>query len=570
MSRDCRRADEGFSLVEVLTSLAIMGVVMTALTTFFISTTNTINKQRGLQIAIRYAHDGVEMVRSLPGPKLAQGRTAIDVANQFLTDRVPNLDLTALKDSMKPAVDSTLDPTTASANPPPPQLLPTIPETRTFDGTVFRRHWYLGTCVMDPKLSDMDPKLSDASCLLSSRVSNPMSFYRVVVAVTWQNSRACAGGECSYMTDTLISGSTSDPIFNPSVTVTPPLPDNPGNQTSEVTVAITALRLTASTAYPPITWSAENLPPGLSISDAGVVTGTPTVAGVYVVRMVVKDQAGTNDTSFNWTVNALPAVTQPANQTWDAGSAVSYTVPMTGGTAPMAWTATGLPAGLSIAPTTGVITGSSTATGAAAAATVKVAVTDTYGKTANATFQWNTKVAVQKPNATNPIALTKGTAYSGSVDAAGGSGGYTFSSPNLPPGLSMSPAGLITGTITGGTRYLVTINVTDSRGATNSTVVPVNVTVDSGLRITSPAASAPDRTGTKGTAIATQTATATDGTTPYTWSATNLPPGITLTTTNNNGVMTGTPTTSGSYEVTLKVTDRTGATSTFTFVWKIT
>ncbi|GAA2326778.1 prepilin-type N-terminal cleavage/methylation domain-containing protein [Dactylosporangium salmoneum] len=559
MTRDRRRADEGFSLVETLTSLAIMGVVMTALTTFFISTTNTINKERGLQMAVQYAHDGVEMVRSLPGPKLAQGRSAIDVANQLLTDHVANLDLTALRNSMKPAVDSALSLTAASVNP----ILPIIPETRTFNGTVFARHWYVGTCVMDPKLSD-------APCLLSSTVSNPLSFYRVVVAVTWQNSRACTGGECSYVTDTLVAGSLTDPIFNPSVTVTPPLPDNPGNQTSEVTVPITRLALTASTAYPPITWSAENLPPGLVINDAGSITGTPTVAGVYVVRVVVKDNASTNDASFNWTVNPLPAIPQPVDQTWDAGSAVSYTVPLTGGTAPMTWSATGLPAGLSIAPTTGVITGSSTATGAAAAATVKVAVTDKYGKSANATFKWNTKVAVMYPNATTPIALTKGVAYSGSVVVAGGSGVYTITSPNLPPGLSMTSAGVVSGTVTGGTRYLVTLNVTDSLGATNSTVVPVNVTVNSGLKITAPTASAPDKTGTKGTAIATQTATATGGTTPYTWDATGLPPGITLATTSNNGVMTGTPTTSGSYVVTLTVTDKTGATSTFSFVWKIT
>jgi prepilin-type N-terminal cleavage/methylation domain-containing protein len=550
--------DGGFSLVETLTSIAIMGVVMTALTTFFVSTTNTINKERGLQMAIRLAHDGVETVRSMAGPSLVSGRSMLDVTNQYLTDRVPNLDLMALKNTMTPAADLKLDINAASDNP----VLPVVPEVLTVNDATFRRHWYVGTCVMDPGLRN-------APCVLSTIIANPLAFYRVVVAVTWQNSRACAGGECSYVTDTLVAAATSDPIFNPSVTVTPPLPDNPGNQTVDVGVPIAPLTLTATTSYPPITWQAEALPPGLTISDAGVITGTPTVASTYVVRVVVTDKASTNDASFNWVVNPLPTITQPPDQTWDAGAAVSYPVPLVGGTAPYGWTATGLPAGLAIAPTTGVITGSTTATGAAAAASVTVKVTDKFARSSTATFKWNTKVAVQFPNATTPIALTKGTAYNGSVVAAGGTGSYTFSSPNLPPGLSMSAAGLVTGTVTSGTRYLVTVAVKDSNNVTNSVVVPVDVTVPTGLRITAPTSAAPDKTGTKGTAVAATTVTAAGGSPPYTWSATNLPPGIAIANSGNNGTLTGTPSTVGTYVVTLTVTDKLGATSAFAFVWKV-
>src|SRR3954467_11396284 len=100
--------DEGFSLVETLTAIAIMGVVMTALTTFFVSTTNTINKERGLQMAIRLASDGIELVRSLPGSTLAVGRSATDIAGQFATDTVPGLDLAALKSTMTPVSDPAL------------------------------------------------------------------------------------------------------------------------------------------------------------------------------------------------------------------------------------------------------------------------------------------------------------------------------------------------------------------------------------------------------------------------------------------------------------------------------
>jgi prepilin-type N-terminal cleavage/methylation domain-containing protein len=548
--------DRGFSLVETLASIAIMGVVMTALTTFFVSTSNTVNKERGLQMAVRLAHDGLELVRSLPGSSIVVGRSSKDVLNQLKTDTIPGLDLTQLLTTMTPAVDITLDATASSLNP----VLPVLPEPLTVNDALFKRHWFVGTCVM---------ALGGADCGLSTPSANPLPFYRVVVAVTWQNSRACAGGECSYVTQTLVSAASADPVFNPSITLTPPLPDNPGNQAGEVTVPITPFTLTATTSYPPLSWSAEGLPPGVTVSDAGLVSGTPTAAGTYVVKAIVKDNSSTNDASFNWTVTALPSITQPPAQTWDAGAVASYTPTVTGGSPGYTWSATGLPAGLSIAPSTGVISGSSTVTGAAAAATVNVTVVDKFKMSATTSFKWNTKVAVQFPNGSTPIALTKGGAYSGAVTAAGGSGVYTWSSPNLPPGLSLSSAGAVSGTVTGGTRYLVTLNVTDSLGATNTMVVPVNVTVSSGLGVTAPTTAAPDKTGTKGTAISTQTATASSGSPPYTWTATNLPPGITLASTGNKGVMTGTPTTAGSYTVTLLVTDKLGATSTFMFVWKI-
>ncbi|GAA3450872.1 putative Ig domain-containing protein [Dactylosporangium matsuzakiense] len=553
------RGDEGFSLVETLTSLAIMGVVMTALTTFFVSTTNTINKQRGLQMAIRLASDAVEQVKSLPGSTLPIGRSLSDVTAQLTADPIPGLDVNQLKASMNLVSDATLPLGSASLDP----VLPVQPEVMPVNDATFTRHWFLGSCVVDAtKL------LNNPACVLPTpAIPNPLAYYRVVIAVTWQNTRACAGGVCSFITDTLVAASTTDPVFNPSVTVAPPLPDNPGNQASDIGVPIVPLTLTATSSYPPLTWSApEGLPPGITINDAGLVSGTPTTAGTYVVRVVVKDNASTNDASFNWVVNLLPKLTVP-DQTFDAGSAVAYQVPLTGGTAPVAWTATGLPAGLTIDPATGVIKGTSTATGAAAIANVTVTAKDSLKQTATAAFKWNTKVAVQYPNATTPIALTKGTAYSGSVTAFGGTGSYTYSSPYLPPGLSMSTAGLVTGTVTSGTRYLITVNVKDSNGVTNSTVVPVNVTVPTGLRITTPALTAPDKTNPKGTAL-TYTVVATGGTAPYTWAVANLPAGLALNT--STGAITGTPTTAGTSVVNLTVTDKTGATSAFAFVWTIT
>ncbi|GAA3223957.1 putative Ig domain-containing protein [Dactylosporangium siamense] len=569
-------SDAGFSLVETLTSIAIIGVVMTALTTFFVSTTTTLNTQRGLQTAVRLAHDGVDLVKSLPGASIVAGRGGLDAARQLdelKAGTIPGLKLPSLANllaTMKPAFDSNLGVLAASVAP----ALPVVPELVTVNNAGFKRYWFVGSCNM-PLGNDLTAVAADklGVCSLLSLPGILVPFYRVIVAVTWNNDRGCAntGGVCSYVTQTMVSAMGEDPIFNPSITVTPPLPDNPGNQTDEVTVPmVKPLTLTATTAYPPLAWTVEGLPPGLSYTTAGVITGTPTTAGSYIVRIVATDAMSTNDASFTWTVAALPALA-PTAQTWDPGTAVAYQVPMTGGIAPNTWTATGLPAGLVINPTTGVISSTKTPMAAAANSSVKVTVVDANKKTTNATFQWNWKVAVQFPNPSTPIALTKGTYYSGQVMGYGGAAPYTWAADNMPTGLAIDSAGTVSGTMNGTTRYLVTLKITDKNGVTNSTLVPVNVSTTTGLRVTSPsfvetAIWKPDLTSVKGTAISYPTLAATGGTGTVTWAQTGLPGGVTLSGTK----ISGTPTTAGTYPVTLTATDGGGAKSVFMFVWTVT
>lgn len=83
----------------------------------------------------------------------------------------------------------------------------------------------------------------------------------------------------------------------------------------------------------------------------------------------------------------------------------------------------------------------------------------------------------------------------------------------------------------------------------------------SGPTITNPGS----RTGVVGTATSLQL-TASGGTTPYTWSATGLPPGMSIS--SSTGLISGTPTTAGTYSVTATVSG--GGTSSATFTWTIT
>jgi len=85
-------------------------------------------------------------------------------------------------------------------------------------------------------------------------------------------------------------------------------------------------------------------------------------------------------------------------------------------------------------------------------------------------------------------------------------------------------------------------------------------TTASGPTITNPGS----RTGKVGTATSLQLS-ASGGTTPYTWSATGLPPGLSVSA--GTGLISGTPTTAGTYSTTATVSG--GGTSSATFTWTI-
>jgi Zn-dependent metalloprotease len=88
------------------------------------------------------------------------------------------------------------------------------------------------------------------------------------------------------------------------------------------------------------------------------------------------------------TAGTALALANPGNQTGSVGTAASLALSATGGTAPYTFSATGLPAGLSINASSGVISGTPTTAGTS---TVTATVTDnaspTHG-TASVTFTW--------------------------------------------------------------------------------------------------------------------------------------------------------------------------------------
>lgn len=158
----------------------------------------------------------------------------------------------------------------------------------------------------------------------------------------------------------------------------------------------------------------------------------------------------------------------------------------------------------------------------------------------------------------SPPQGTVGMAYSHQFGpATGGTPPYTYSLTGSVPGLTFSDStGIISGTPTTPGTYILTVGVTDAASGTASvmcSIVIVSPTTPTALCNNPPG-------GLVGVAYLHQFG-ASGGTPPYTFAiiAGSLPPGLTM---NAAGLVTGTPTTAGSYMFTVQVTDSLGATGT--------
>ena len=343
--------------------------------------------------------------------------------------------------------------------------------------------------------------------------------------------------------------------FNCSVTVTPAISATCVVINAEQGVTITPVTMTATggtgTGY---TFSAVGLPAGLTMSSNGTISGTPTVSGTFPYTVTVTDSAG-NKGSFNCSVTVQPPPSIACSTTGFGEVGVVFnsgSISVTGGSAPYIFSvATGsLPAGLTLNSSTGAITGTPTAAGS-----FTIKVTDSHGAVATGTcpFTIYSKVTATCPTATTGIV---GVTYSSSITGAGGSGApYTFSNATgMPPGLTISSNGSITGIPTTPGTYNFTVTVTDSAGFSNTASCTIIIS-PSPLTLLCPA-------GTAQLNVAySSTAAVSGGVGPYIFSVAtgSLPPGLTLNT--STGAITGTPTTAGTFGFTLKVTDSIGSTA---------
>lgn len=301
----------------------------------------------------------------------------------------------------------------------------------------------------------------------------------------------------------------------------------------------------------PYTYTATNLPPGLVLDpNTHVISGTPTLAGTYPVKVTVTDANGNKITQDYSIIVRDPLVLAPATLA-DGTVGTVYlpqTIPtVTGGVANYTYTATGLPNGLTFNNTTHEITGTPTLAGTY---TVSVTVTDGDGKTVTTPYTILVKDPLVLPLATLPDGNVNVVYTSQALPAAtGGTGPYIYAALTTPPGLNFDPVTrIVSGTPTQSGLFTIPVTVTDNTGKK----VTTNYTVRIIGALSLPTAALAN--GTVGTAYPGETLPAvTGGTGPYTYQDANLPAGLTFDPLTRK--ISGTPTLGGAFTFSITAKD---------------
>jgi hypothetical protein len=334
----------------------------------------------------------------------------------------------------------------------------------------------------------------------------------------------------------------------------------------------------------PYSWevTAGSLPPGLDGTQNGCyqISGIPTAAGTYTFTLEVNDngtpkQSATKQFSINIsTVAPALSITTASLSAGQVGAVYNQTVNATGGTTPYAWSVSSgtLPTGLSINPSTGVISGTPSVEGTS---TFTVQVTDNGTPKQSATKQFSINISTVTPALSiTTMSLSAGqvgTAYNQTVNATGGTTPYAWSvSSGTPPtGLSINPStGVINGTPSAAGTFNFTVQVADAGDPTQSDTQSLSITINPApLQITT--STLPNVTA--GTSYSVQLY-ASGGTPPYTWSEISRSPaylaeGINF---SSGGLLSGTIYTQPhSGQITLRVTDSGGSPQTDTKIFNL-
>jgi hypothetical protein len=328
------------------------------------------------------------------------------------------------------------------------------------------------------------------------------------------------------------------------------------------------------------------LPSGLSFSSgtpSATISGTTDNVGTFSVKVTVTDSespAVSASSTFSLTIAqaATLTITTTSLAAGTAGTAYSASVTATGGVTPYTWTATGLPSGLTLSSGTPSATISGT-TDDVGTFSVKLAVTDSESPPASASTTLNLDIAQASTLIISTTTLPNGTeniSYSQTLSATGGVTPYTWTlkSGTLPTGLSLSTAGVISGTPTASGSFSFTVQVTDAEVPAQATEQGLGITINSptsGLNITT---TSPLQGATQNSAYTTSV-TASGGTPPYTWSlgsGSALPAGLSLTSGTPSATISGMPTATGTFKFTLDVKDSasTPATASASFLLTVT
>ncbi|HEV8432104.1 MAG TPA: putative Ig domain-containing protein [Thermoanaerobaculia bacterium] len=298
-------------------------------------------------------------------------------------------------------------------------------------------------------------------------------------------------------------------------------------------------------------------PLGLTFAN-GVLSGVPQSAGCVDVTVTVTDGNNLTATKVYKNFCSDKVIVKP-DELPDAQAGVFYsrTAVASGGEGDYAYSASGLSCGLSLDAKTGVISG----TPAAGCSIIfTITATDKNGCSGNHNYQIDVSC---QPIAISPASLPGGNVsspYSQTITATGGTPPYTFTvvSGTLPPGLILASGGVLSGTPATVGTYCFDAGAADSAGCATIISYTIVISAASCPAGTVIVLSPPSLPAAITYSPYNQALTATGGTPPYTFAITSgtLPPGLTLN--SATGVVSGTPTTSGHYTLTIGATDANG------------
>ena len=260
------------------------------------------------------------------------------------------------------------------------------------------------------------------------------------------------------------AGATNTATASTSVTIDMPPAFTSAASTTFTVGTAGSFTVTASGNPAPSFTETGALPTGVTLTTAGLLSGTPAAGtgGSYPITITAGNGTTNGTQNFTLTVDQAPAITSAASTTFTVGTAGSFTVTASGNPASTFTESGALPSGVTLT-TAGLLSGTPAA---GTGGSYPITITASNGVIPAATQSFTLTVD-QAP----AITSASGATFSGrtpdsfTVTASGFPAAMTFSETGaLPSGITFSTAGTLSGTLANGTDGSYPITITASNG----------------------------------------------------------------------------------------------------------